>query len=369
MQNIFSKWQISSLTVNNRIVRSATWEGAATAQGDVTDKLVQYYHDLAKGGVGLIISGYMYIQPDGIGLSYQTGIYSDDQIEGIARLAGAAHDDDAIVFSQIVHCGGQVRQKLLKPGRVPLAPSKHYFPVFKNEARAMTKKEIKATVIAFAEAARRARAAGFDGVQIHGAHGYLLNQFFSDHTNQRTDEYGGNLENRFRFAKEVVQSIRSEVGRDYPLGVKLNSEDLVDGGLTVDEAVQVAQWFESSGINFIEISGGVPEAGELGTIRSVDKGVSEAYFLKNARKIKQELNIPVVVVGGWRSPEGIERAIGAKEVDAVSLSRPFIAEPGLVARWRDGDLTPARCISCNGCFAGGFKGKGIFCVQMANNKI
>lgn len=368
MSIAFTPWQIKSMPVKNRLVRSATWEGAATLQGNVTDKLIQYYHDLSVGGVGLIISGYMYVRPDGIGLSYQTGIYSDDQIGGLERLTQAAHHGDSRVICQIVHGGGQVSAHLLPEGAEALAPSSHYYARFKTDAREMTIDEINAIVSAFGDAAARAKEAGFDGVQLHGAHGYLINQFLSGHTNKRKDQYGGSLSGRFRFAKEVAETVRARVGEAYPVGVKLNSQDCVEGGLTPDEAVQLAQWFERSGIDFIEVSGGLPEAGKLSPTRAVEKGKTEAYFLENARRIKGAVSIPVICVGGWRTPALIDGAIGSEAIDAVAMSRPFIAEPDLALRWQRNDSASAKCISCNGCFAGGLKGEGIFCKQKAKGK-
>lgn len=369
MSDIFTPWQIKSMTIKNRLVRSATWEGAATPQGGVTDKLVRYYHDLSRGGLGLIISGYMYVRPDGIGLPYQTGIYSDDQIQGLGRLVEAAHYNHSRVICQIVHGGGQVTARLLPEGAEALAPSDHYYERFKTDAREMTVDEIKGIVAAFGDAAVRAKAAGFDGVQLHSAHGYLISRFLSGHTNRRTDEYGGSPEGRFRFAGEVMQTVRSRVGDAYPVGIKLNSEDCVEGGLVFEEALTFARWFEQAGVDFIEVSGGVPEAGRKSPSRPVKKGETEAYFLKNARQIKQAVSVPVICVGGWRTPMLIENAIGSGAVDAVAMSRPFIAEPDLAERWQGGDDSPAKCISCGGCYSGGLKGEGIFCKQKAKGKL
>ncbi|MFC1799229.1 NADH:flavin oxidoreductase, partial [Thermodesulfobacteriota bacterium] len=271
MSVIFSPWQIKSVAIKNRLVRSATWEGAATPEGDVTDKLVQYYHDFSRGGLGLIISGYMYVRPDGIGLSYQTGISNDDQIGGLQQLTRAAHYEDTRVVCQIVHGGGQVSAHLLPKGAEPLAPSDHYYERFKTDAREMTADEINGIVVAFGDAAARAKAAGFDGVQLHSAHGYLINQFLSGHTNKRKDGYGGSLAGRFRFAKEVVRTVRARVGDAYPVGVKLNSQDFVEDGILLEEAVQFAEWYEQSGVDFIEVSGGVPEAGKMSPTRAVKK--------------------------------------------------------------------------------------------------
>lgn len=369
MPKIFSDWQIASLHIANRLVRSATWEGAANEVGEVTDRLVKYYLDLANGGVGLIISGYMYVRPDGIGNPGQTGIFRDEQTAGLQRITRAVHNAGAKVACQIVHCGGQVSRKLLQDGVVPLAPSDHFFKAFRSQAQAMSATDIASIVAAFGDAARRAQEAGFDAVQLHSAHGYLINQFLSRHTNQRTDGYGGALAARFRFAREVVAAVRGRVGDSYPVGVKLNSQDFVDGGLSLGEAMQFAAWYEQAGIDFIEVSGGVPDAGRDGPARAVEKGPNEAYFLGNARRIKAVVSIPVIGVGGWRTPQVIEAVLDAGGLDAVAMSRPFIAEPDLAARWRSGDPLPAKCISCNGCFGTGLKAGGIYCTQKEKGRL
>ncbi len=369
MPGMFSNWKIASLEIENRLVRSATWEGAATEDGGVTDRLVAYYRDLAAGGLGLMITGYMHVLPGGIGNPGQTGIYRDGQIDGLRQITRVVHAAGAKVICQIVHCGGQVSKSLLKDGAVPLAPSDYLFEAFKTRAHAMTAADVADVVAAFGAAARRAKAAGFDGVQLHSAHGYLINQFLSGHTNRRTDEYGGSLANRFRFAGEIVAAVRAGVGKDYPVGIKLNSQDFVAGGLEPAEAAQFAAWYEKAGVDFIEVSGGVPDAGREGPARAVEKGLSEAYFLENARHIKQAVSVPVICVGGWRTPQVIEDALASKAVDAVAMSRPFIAEPDLAARWRSGDRSPAKCISCNGCFGAGLKGGGIYCKQKEKGKL
>ncbi len=222
--------------------------------------------------------------------------------------------------------------------------------------------DIQGVVKAFREAAGRAQKYGFDAVQLHAAHGYLINQFLSPLTNRRTDEYGGSLENRSRFLLEVYWAGREAVGKKFPVLAKLNGADNLTGGLELDEACAAARRLGQAGIDAIEISGGTPASGPGASIRQHIEEVSdEAYNLPLAKAIKRAVGCPVMVVGGFRSPEVCEEALhlGA---DYISLARPFIREPGLAGRWQAGDRRRATCISCNGCFVPGFKEGGIYCV-------
>ena len=227
----------------------------------------------------------------------------------------------------------------------------------------LTKVEINDIVTAFGEGARRAKAWGFDAVQLHSAHGYLINQFLSPLTNRRTDEYGGSSENRSRFLLEVYRKVRETVGPDYPVLIKLNAADNLDGGLEIDDAVRAAQNLAEAGIDAIEVSAGTSASGEKGPVRGkINKPEREAYNLDLARKVKEVVDCPVMVVGGFRSYEVAERAIMDDGMDYISMARPLIREPGLPNRWLQGDRSPAKCISCNSCFKPGLEEGGIYCV-------
>lgn len=225
------------------------------------------------------------------------------------------------------------------------------------------KDEISDIVTAFGEAARRAKAWGFDAIELHGAHGYLINQFLSPLTNRRTDEYGGSIENRNRFLLEVYRKVREMVGGDYPVLIKLNAGDNVDGGLEIDDAVYAAKELVDAGIDAIEVSVGTPASGEESPARrQINEPEKEAYHLELARRIKKAVSCPVRVVGGFRSYEVAEKAIRDGGMDYIAMARPLIREPGLANRWPQGDRSPAKCISCNSCFKPGFKEGGIYCV-------
>jgi len=223
--------------------------------------------------------------------------------------------------------------------------------------------EIQEIVAAFGWAAGRAKDWGFDGVQLHGAHGYLINQFLSPLTNRRTDEFGGNIENRCRFMMLVYRQVRRIVGNDYPVMIKLNAKDHLDGGLNQADACYAARLLDKAGIDAIEVSAGTAASGEKGPARKkIIAPEKEAYNLELARRIKTEVACPVMVVGGFRSYDVAQKAVNQDKMDYIAMSRPLIREPGLPNRWLRGDRSPATCISCNKCFIPGMKEGGIYCV-------
>ena len=355
------------MTLKNRLVRSATWEGMCAADGRPTDRLVKCYRDLARGGVGLIISGYTFVRPEGKQLPGKMGIHTDDFAAEMKAITKAVHDEGGKICIQLVHCGGQTDSATA--GRQPLAPSSVNIALFPETPAELTKDSIRDIITAFKDGARRAKAWGFDAVELHGAHGYLINQFLSPLTNHRTDEYGGGIENRSRFLLEVYRQVREEVGPGYPVLIKLNAADNLPGGLGIDDAVYAAKKLSEEGIDAIEVSSGTPVSGEQSPARTkIDKPEKEAYNLEAARRIKEAVGCPVMAVGGFRSYEVAERAIRDYGVDYISMARPFIREPGLALRWKNGDTAPAKCISCNGCFEPGMKEGGIYCVVEAKER-
>ena len=233
----------------------------------------------------------------------------------------------------------------------------------------MTPRYITEVISAFADAARRSKAWGFDGIQLHGAHGYLINQFLSPHTNLRTDEYGGSIENRCRFMMEVYDAVRATVGPDYPVFIKLNATDFLDNGLTVEEGCYAAKKLSDAGIDAIEVSGGTSASGRKNPVRmKINAPEKEAYHLDAATQVKASVTCPVMVVGGFRSYEVAEKAVAEQGMDYIALCRPLIREPHLPKRWLDGDRSPAHCISCNRCFKPGMEEGGIYCVVEKKEK-
>ena len=361
MAALFDQTMINGMTLRNRLIRSATWEGMCDQDGRPTEKLINWYRDLAQGGVGLIVSGYTFVLPEGKGFPGKMGIHTDDFASDYENLTSTVHNAGGKVAIQLVHAGGETNSTYA--GRQPLAPSAVKVDQFPEMPAELSKEEIIDTISAFGEGARRAKGWGFDGVQLHGAHGFLINQFLSPLTNRRTDEYGGSIENRSRFLFEVYRKVRETVGPDYPVFIKLNASDHLDGGLEIDDAVYAAKELAKGGIDAIEVSAGTPASGEKGPAREkILKPEKEAYNLPLARRIKETVNCPVMVVGGFRSYEVAENTIRDDGMDYIAMARPLIREPGLANRWVQGDRSPATCISCNSCFMPGLEEGGIYCV-------
>lgn len=366
MAGIFDETSINGMTLPNRMVRSATWEGMCDEKGRPSEKLVETYQNLAKGGVGLIITGYAFVRTEGKQLPGKMGIYTDDFAEEMKSLAAAAHKEGGKICMQLVHAGGQTDVK--SAGRHPLAPSAVEVKQFPGLPDEMSQTDIDEVVEAFGVAALRAKSYGFDAVQLHGAHGYLVNQFLSPLTNQRSDNYGGSIENRCRFLMEVYHCVRRKVGNDYPVMIKLNAADFVEGGLILEDASYAAKALDKEGIDAIEVSSGTGASGKKSPIRTkINNPEAEAYNIDLAKSIKAQVNCPVMVVGGFRSVEVVENAL-AEDLDYVAISRPFIREPDLIRRWQSGDQSTAKCISCNACFGPGLKEGGIYCVVEKKEK-
>jgi len=353
MSVLFESREIGKMKVKNRFVRSATAEGASDRTGAIRDELFNIYEDLAKGDVGLIITGHAYVQPNGRCSSNQMGIYKDEFIPGLQDLASTVHNEspDCMVAVQIAHAGRQAAKMSVSD---PVAPSVVTDSRTRITPREMTEAEIEECIDSFADAAERAKKAGFDGVQMHGAHGYLISSFNSPYTNRRDDKWGGSLENRMRFLMETYRKIRAKVGDDFAVFVKLNAEDFLDDGIEIDESAQIARTLAEEGIDAIEVSGSMYESytGQ-GTARTrIRKPEQEAYFLPHAEEIKKAVgDVPVILVGGMRSVPIMEKIIKEGKADFISMSRPLIREPNLLAKIRDGKER-ADCISCNGCMSG-----------------
>jgi len=316
--------------------------------------------DLAKGNVGLIISSHAYVREEGQAGPWQLGIYGDTLDDGLRQMTQEVHKQGGWIIAQITHAGLFANTTLTT--RIALAPSAlDEYPRLYH--RTLSIGEIHDIKQSFVEAALRARKNGFDGIQIHAAHGYLLSQFLSPFFNRRTDDYGGSLENRARFPLEVVRSVRSAVGRNYPVLIKMNSEDFLEGGLTLNDSLEFGHMLEQTGIDAIELSGGTDVSGRLVPARvGVKTKEQEAYFRKAGKMFKKELGIPILLVGGIRSFDLAERLVLEGYADYISMSRPFIREPFLIRRWASGDLARAKCISDNECFKPITAGEGVYCV-------
>lgn len=344
---LFDQFNLAGIELKNPIVRSATYEKRADVDGFVTDALVEFYKELTKGGIGLIITGNALVHVSGRSVPQMLCIHNDHYIDRLKRLTDAIHSLDGKVVIQLVH-GGRQCFPILLGGERPLAPSEVYDPVTKVIPKAMSNEEIWEIIEAFGDAARRAMYAGFDGVQIHGAHGYLVSEFLSPHTNRRDDYWGGDEERRFHFLEEVYKAMRREVGNNYPILIKINADDFIEGGLRPEESLRIAKRLEELGIDAIEISGGMYESGTKTAQPNILNKEQEAYFRDSSRLFKKELNVPIMLVGGIRSKDVAEDILKRGDADLISLSRPLIREPDLPNKFLAGK-EKADCISCNGC--------------------
>jgi 2,4-dienoyl-CoA reductase-like NADH-dependent reductase (Old Yellow Enzyme family) len=348
---------IDGVEIRNRFMRSATWDSSATDEGEVTDLSVEVIERLARGGVGLIVTGYAYVSDHGKAARRQLSISQDRHIEGMRRLAGAAHDGGARIAVQIAH--GGLNLLLLGPtDGVALGPSR--LENVRAEHRAMTPAEIEAIVDDFGAAAARAKAAGFDAVQLHGAHGYLISQFLSPLSNRRTDQWGGSPENRRRFPIEVMRSVRRAVGDDYPIWIKLGLQDHADDGLQLAEGLEVLRALIAEGLSAVEVSAGRPA--QSTRVHKPEEEESP-YFRADSAEVKRLFDIPVMLVGGIRSLSMADDILRSGDADMISMCRPLIREPDLIARWQRGDTAPVRCLSCNKCFQFGVRSEPLECAE------
>jgi 2,4-dienoyl-CoA reductase-like NADH-dependent reductase (Old Yellow Enzyme family) len=366
MTRLFEQTEINGMVLANRFVRSATWEGMAGEDGSVTPKLTDCMTNLAKGGIGLIVSSHTYVHRAGQAGPWQLGVYSDDLIPGLTIMADAVHKNNGKIVMQLAHAGFFANAKLT--GQPPFAVS-DVEGIAKTPRKELTADDIGEIVQAFGKAAERAKKAGFDGVQIHSAHGYLLSQFLSPAFNRRNDKFGGAIENRALALVETLRAVRNNVGRNYPVLVKMNSGDFMENGLTLEDSIKVGKMLEEGGIDAIELSGGVLTGGKLSPsrmgIHSEDK---EAYFRQEAKAFRDKVNVPLILVGGNRSYNMAEHIIFEGIADYISMSRPLIREPGLINRWKSGDFAKSACLSDNQCFGPAMAGEGIYCVTEKKEK-
>jgi len=344
---LFTPIKIGTLTIPNRFVRSATHEFMAEEDGTVTPGLAALYRDLAEGEIGLLISGHFNILAEGKASLRQTGIYDDRFIPGLKTLPQAVHDFPTRIFAQLAHAGRQTKKSLI--AGTPVAPSAVYEPTVKLTPREATAADITRIIDGFVQSARRAREAGFDGIQLHVAHGYLLSSFLSPYTNRRNDDWGGSTAKRARIVIEIIRATKS-IDPQFPLIAKLNSDDFLPAGLHPEESVEIAGLLEAAGLDAVEVSGGTAEAGRGSMWQGLRKEEDEGYFVPAAALIKAAVKIPVFGLGGNRSFAAMERFVRDGKVDLISLSRPLIHEPHLIRRFRLGEIAKSSCISCNKCF-------------------
>ena len=355
--------RLGPVDIANRLVRAGTSECMAPPSGDITDAHIALYETLARHGVGLIFTGHMFCERRGQYERGQTAIDADERIPGLTRLAAAVHRQGGKIFAQIAHAGSQS----LIAGNRPLAPSPVANAMTGRDVAEASGAEIAATVEAFGQAARRALEAGFDGVHIHGANGYLISEFSSPVTNRRTDGWGGDAAGRDRLALEIVRRVRAAVPRTHGLSMKLGFVDAVAGGLGLDESVPRAGRLVAAGLDAIEVSSNVMlgYADSAMPYVAVDRSraladlllhrvlrgapAREAYFRPWAHALRAKVDTTIVLVGGLRRTETMEEILKSRDADFLALARPFVREPDLVRQLENGRRGRLDCTSCNLC--------------------
>lgn len=356
MKKLFDQMELNNRKIKNRFVRSGLWIAGADSEGHLTPELIDVYVELAKGGVGILTTGYARIVEEEAPNPNMLAMYDDKFIEEYKQLTDLVHEHDTVFLMQLAYGGSMTGYNL--GTRTIFGPS-----AIENEATrvtpvAMTVEDIAYITKSFADAALRAKKAGFDGITIHSAHGYLLSQFLCPYYNQRTDQYGGSIENRSRIHMEVYDAIRTACGEDFIITIKINVEDFMEAdGLTAEESMFVCEKLSKRGIDAIELSGGNSSskyvlANNLATSRTKIK-VSrelESYFKDYAIELSKRIETPIILVGGNRSQAVMNEILQNSNVEYFAFGRPLTADPDLINKMQADENFETKCISCNKCF-------------------
>lgn len=359
--HVFAEGQIGGLTLKNRLVMSSMCDNMSDRHGGVSDQKVEHFRRKAQGGVGWINLGYAYVTPRGRGCTYyQVGIYEDALIPGMRRLTDAVHEEGARMGCQLAHAGRQTTHHYIDGQRAE-APSPIAEPLLGETPDEVSVERIAEIVDEFAAAAVRAKEAGFDLVEFHGAHGYLQHAFVSKLSNARTDQYGGSIDNRLRFSREAVRAVRAAVGDDFVVGYRLSGEEFLDGGITIEDSLATVAMLEEEGADYVHVSGGTYEAVQM-TV--APQWVGPGQFEDQAAAIKEATKLPVLSVGRYNSPEIAERVLESGHADFIVMGRALLADPDLPLKAkqnRSKDVRP--CVACaQGCIDRWFSALDITCV-------
>lgn len=362
---LLEPFSLKSIPLRNRILRSATWEALADHEGYLSPEQYRVYQELAKNHVGLICTGYARVDSTDRPNAGMMGIYDDLFIPQYQKLTELIHHHGAAAMMQIAYGGTKTtyeveNRTIFAPGRVPERTTN-------VTGTPMSTSDISRLVAEYAAAARRVKAAGFDMVEVHGGHSYLLNQFLSPYYNDRTDAYGGSLENRYRIVDEILKAMRAEVGVDYPIGIKITCSDFFDGGMTFAQSLEICKLLERSGVDLIEVSGNIHATAQKQVGASFDGHTLRGggYFYEYAKEIADAVQIPVFATGGYCDPQQMETMLNESKLQGFGMSRPFLCEPALIKRWENGDLSKAKCLHCSRCrtpegnYCTVFKGKDV----------
>ena len=357
--HLFSKGKIGNVTLKNRIVMPAIGTSLASTTGGPSQEMIAYYEERAKGGCGLIITEITRIDDEyGVGTANQLAVTKPCHVAKLERLVKAVHKYDSKIFVQLHHPGRQTYGRLIG-GKQVVAPSEVMCNKTKEMPRALTTEEVEGLVKKFVTGAKISQLAGVDGVELHGAHGYLINQFLSPYTNKRTDKYGGDFVNRNRFLTEIILGIKYICGKDFPISVRLSADEFVEGGLKLEDTIKVARYLESIGVNAINVSCGTYESG----VTIVEPTSYPQGWKKHlAQGIKNAVKIPVIAVNVVRKPDFAESLLEEGTVDFVGVGRAQLADPewgNKSLEGRDDEIRP--CISCLHCMEELSNGRMVKC--------
>ncbi len=359
-KNLFSPISIGTLEIKNRLVMAPMVRNYATKSGTVTQKYLDHIESIASGGVGLMILEASYVNPIGKGFSHELGLDNDTKLEGLQKLVKIGHKHGAKIGPQLYHAGRQTSSQVT--GSQPVSCSPIACPVIQEKPQELTIAEIQSIENDFADAALRAKAAGFDFIEIHAAHGYLINQFLSPFSNHRTDKYGGDSTNRFRFLQNIITKIQTVIGENFPIIVRLSADELIDGGLTISDTTCIAQQLENLGIHALHISAGNYASYNQGLLIQ-PMAIPDAPLVHYANTIKQTVQIPVIAVGKIHHPDLAEKILTQKQADLIAIGRPLLADPhwpNKAAADQTSDIN--LCISCNqSCITRLFANQDVHC--------
>lgn len=345
--SLFSPKKIGEIEVKNRIIMPPMGTSLSFSTGELSTNIIEYYKERARGGVGLIVVEISQVDLDtGSAAMNCVRLHSPRCIPRLRRLAEGVHVYGTKIFAQLHH-GGSEAPSFFNEGHELISPSGIKCKTVPDQPRAMTNAEVKEMVQKYVSAAMMLKMAHFDGVEIHGAHGYLVHEFFSEHTNKRTDEYGGSFENRMRFATEIIQGIKKACGPDFPVSIRISSVEGIPGGFSLDYGIEIAKAMEKAGADLISCS--------MGTYESFPTALETASFKEGwrvymATETKKHIDIPVVCVGALRNPDYLEQIIAEEQADFVALGRPLIADPEWPNKAFYGKTKSIRqCITCMTC--------------------
>lgn len=358
--HVFSPITIKGKTIKNRFAVPAMVTDFCNEDGTATERYLAYHEEKAKGGWGLIITEDYNVSPEGHGFRCTAGLWNDKQIASHSELPKRVHRYGTVILAQIYHCGRQTNSRAI-PGLKPRSSSAIMCPFGDEIPDPLTTEEVKEMVSWYGDTALRAKKCGFDGVEIHGAHGYLIAQFFSPYSNKRLDEYGGNFWNRTRFAREIIQDIRRKCGDDFIIDMRISADEFVEGGLTLEDAKAIAVMMEQAGLDMIHVS--------IGTYLSVDLNIASSFsghgwFADWGKAVREAVKIPVIVVSRVNDPFLADEMIATGKCDLVAMGRASLADPALPAKAKEKRFADIRrCIGCNdGCVGVLFTDNPITCV-------